>query len=126
VLVQGCSLDGHLMSFRGVQICFSRHESLLQYFHEEQLLNLWARLGYLCCVVPSTVHDDPEIITLQTIKIVKIIISSSSNTLLRSCQTATMQKMKKKYSTIDYHPIIQILKYYKLFYISAVSSVHLQ
>jgi len=25
---QGCSLDGHLMSFRGVQICFSRHELL--------------------------------------------------------------------------------------------------
>jgi len=60
VLVQGCSLDGHLMPFRGVQICFSRHESLLQYFHEEQLLNLWVRLGYLCCVVPSTVHDDPR------------------------------------------------------------------
>jgi len=40
VLGQGCSLDGHLMSFRGVQICFSRHELLLQYFHEEQQLNL--------------------------------------------------------------------------------------
>ena len=60
LLGQGCSLDGHLMSFRRVHICFSRHEWLLQYFHEEQLLNLWARLGYFCCVVPSTVHDDPR------------------------------------------------------------------
>jgi len=30
----------NLMSFRGVQICISRHELLLQYFHEGQRLNL--------------------------------------------------------------------------------------
>ena len=50
----------NLMSFRGVQICISRHELLLQYFHEGQRLNLWAHRGYLCCVEPSTVHDDPR------------------------------------------------------------------
>ena len=58
--VQGCSLDEHLMPFRSMQICFSRHELLLQYFHEGQRLNLWAHRGYLCCVEPSTVHDDPR------------------------------------------------------------------
>jgi len=81
---------------KACRFIFSQHELLLQYFHEEQLLNLWAHLGYLCCVVPSTVHNNP-----RSLKAALMFRYATFKGLLNSRWTSQSKRRARMASKVD-------------------------